>query len=174
MHIDPSRAGAAIAAALLLASSAGAARAAPVAATAPAAVPPAQHVAPVSAALAHRQQHRSLRADGRYAAEWGVQDLTVRYTASGSLIRFSYRVVEPALARRLVDKADAPLMLGQRSHALLQVPTMEKVGPLRQTNDVTAGKEYWMAFSNKGNFVRPGDRVNVMIGAFHADGLLVE
>jgi hypothetical protein len=31
-----------------------------------------------------------------------------------------------------------------------------------------------VVFSNKGNLVRPGDRVNVMIGAFHADGLLVE
>jgi hypothetical protein len=173
MHVDPSHVRAAIAAALVLACG-GTARAASAQAAPSAAVPPAQHVAPVSAAIAHRQQHRSQRADARYAAEWGVQDLTVRYTASGSLIRFSYRVVEPALARRLVDKADAPLMLGQRSHALLQVPTMEKVGPLRQTNDVTAGKEYWMAFSNKGNFVRPGDRVNVMIGAFHADGLLVE
>jgi hypothetical protein len=31
-----------------------------------------------------------------------------------------------------------------------------------------------MAFSNKGNLVRPGERVNVIIGKFHADGLLVE
>jgi len=29
-------------------------------------------------------------------------------------------------------------------------------------------------FSNKGNLVKAGDRVNVMIGTFHADGLLVE
>jgi hypothetical protein len=29
-------------------------------------------------------------------------------------------------------------------------------------------------FSNKGNLVKRGDRVNVMIGAFHADGLMVE
>jgi hypothetical protein len=29
-------------------------------------------------------------------------------------------------------------------------------------------------FSNKRNLVRAGDRVNVVIGSFHADGLLVE
>ena len=31
-----------------------------------------------------------------------------------------------------------------------------------------------MAFSNKGNYVKDGDRVNVIIGSFHADGLLVQ
>ena len=138
------------------------------------AVPPAQHIAPVNPALAHRQQKQSSKAGNFYGARWGVQDLNVRYTASGSLIRFSYRVADPALAKPLVDKVNTPFLLGQRSHAVLQVPVMEKVGPLRQTNDLAAGKEYWVAFSNKGNLVHPGDRVNVVIGAFHADGLLVE
>jgi hypothetical protein len=31
-----------------------------------------------------------------------------------------------------------------------------------------------MVFSNKGNLVHPGERVNIIIGKFHADGLLVE
>ena len=138
------------------------------------ALPPAQHIGAVNPALAHRQQKQSTKAGNYYGAEWGVQDMVVRYTASGSLIRFSYRVADPVLAKPLVDKVSTPFLLGQRSHALLQVPVMEKVGPLRQTNDLAAGKEYWVAFSNKGNLVRPGDRVNVIIGAFHADGLLVE
>ena len=141
---------------------------------APGAMPPAQHIGAVNPALAHRQQKQSQKAGNYYGSQWGVQDLTVRYTASGSLIRFTYRVADPVLAKPLVDKVNTPFLLGQRSHALLQVPVMEKVGPLRQTNDVTAGKEYWLAFSNKGNLVRPGDRVNVRIGAFHAEGLLVE
>jgi hypothetical protein len=57
---------------------------------------------------------------------------------------------------------------------VLQVPVMEKVGPLRQAMTPESGKEYWMVFSNKGNFVKPGDRVEVLIGSFHADGLMVE
>ncbi len=150
-----------------------AAPARPVAASA-VGMPPAQHVGPVHLSVARRQQRESTKAGNYYGATWGVQDFTVRYTASGNLIRFSYRVADPTLAKALVDKGATPYMLGQRSHAVLQVPVMDKVGALRQTNDVTAGKEYWMAFSNKGNLVRPGDRVNVMIGAFHADGLLVE
>ncbi len=58
---------------------------------------------------------------------------------------------------------------------MLQVPVMDKVGQLRQTTALQrVGQEYWMVFSNKGNPIRRGDRVNVMIGAFHADGLVVE
>jgi len=31
-----------------------------------------------------------------------------------------------------------------------------------------------MAFSNSGRRVRPGDRVDIVIGPFHANGLVVE
>jgi len=31
-----------------------------------------------------------------------------------------------------------------------------------------------MVFSNKGKLIKPGDRVNVMIGSFHVEGLVVE
>jgi hypothetical protein len=169
-------------AALLLAFACGAAgaqsAAAPAASTASvpgrAASHPASRFAPTSLSVARRQQVRSEHAVTYYSAAWGVQDLTVRYTASGNLIRFSYKVVDPARARQLFDKASQPVLYAQRSHAMLQVPVMDKVGPLRQANDLAPGKEYWMAFSNKGNLVRPGDRVNVIVGAFHADGLLVE
>jgi hypothetical protein len=114
------------------------------------------------------------RAKLYYAGAWGVDRLKVSSTASGNLIRFSYRVTDPDLAKVLADKGATPYLLGQRSRALLQIPVMEKVGPLRQRGSAVAGQEYWMTFSNKGNLVKPGDRVNVMIGSFHADGLVVE
>lgn len=109
-----------------------------------------------------------------FQSAWGVNDLTVHLTASGNLIRFSYRVTDPARAKLLGDNRAVPFMFGQRSHALLHVPVMEKVGQLRQTGVPEAGKEYWMVFSNKGSYVKLGDRVNVVIGTFHADGLMVE
>ena len=114
------------------------------------------------------------KARNYYVARWGVDKLRVSYTSSGNLIRFSYRVSDPQLATALSDRGATPYLLGQRSRAVLQVPVMEKVGPLRQASAPQQGREYWMVFSNKGNLVRPGDRVNVMIGTFHADGLLVE
>jgi hypothetical protein len=105
---------------------------------------------------------------------WGIDNLLVRQTASGNLIRFSYRVTDPARAKALGDKKATPYLVGQRSRAVLQIPVMNKIGQLRQTGLPETGKEYWMVFSNKGNLVRPGDRVNVIIGSFHADGLMVE
>jgi hypothetical protein len=121
-----------------------------------------------------RQVKMTVKAKEYYLAAWGVDNLKVSYTQSGNLIRFSYRVADPARAKPLGDKAATPYLLGQRSRALLQVPVMDKVGPLRQSAKPLAGQEYWMVFSNKGNLIKPGDRVNVMIGAFRADGLMVE
>jgi hypothetical protein len=136
--------------------------------TAPKTAPPARKV------TRFRAQRESTKARGHYMSTWGVDKMTVNYTASGNLIRFSYRVSDPERAKTLGDKHNAAYLLGVRSHAVLQVPVMDKVGALRQAAPPEAGREYWMVFSNKGNLVRPGDRVNVMIGAFHADGLMVE
>ena len=109
-----------------------------------------------------------------YLSVWGIDNLLVRKTASGNLIRFSYRVVDPVRAAALGDNRATPYLYGQRSRAVLQIPVMDKVGRLRQAGKPEAGKEYWMVFSNKGNPVKAGDRVNVVIGSFHADGLITE
>jgi hypothetical protein len=37
-----------------------------------------------------------------------------------------------------------------------------------------AGKSYWMAFSNSGRLLKRGDRVDIVIGNFHAEGLMIE
>jgi hypothetical protein len=116
----------------------------------------------------------SEKAQQVYPAEWGVDHLKVSYTNSGNLIRFSYRVVEPKLAKALGDHALTPYLFAPRSMAMLQVPNMEKIGMLRQSGGSEANQDYWMVFSNKGNLVHPGERVNIIIGKFHADGLLVE
>ena len=108
-----------------------------------------------------------------YNVTAGVDDLKVRRTGS-SLIRFSYRVTDPVRARALADKKSTPYLFGHTSRAMLQVPVMDKVGPLRQSTAPQMGQEYWMVFSNKGDAVKPGERVSVVIGSFRADGLKVE
>jgi hypothetical protein len=109
-----------------------------------------------------------------YLSSWGVDSLKASSTASGNLIRFSYRVVKPKAATALGDVNSTPYMVGLKNNAILHIPVMEKVGQLRQTGVPKEGQEYWMAFSNKGAMVKRGDRVNVVIGTFHADGLMVE
>jgi len=129
---------------------------------------------PVNRTSPYRGMKLSEKARAYYPAAWGVDHLRASYTSSGNLIRFSYRVVEPKLAKALGDHESTPVLYAPRTHAMLQIPTMEKIGQLRQLNAAEANKEYWMVFSNKGNLVRPGERVSVIIGKFHADGLLVE
>jgi hypothetical protein len=86
-----------------------------------------------------------------YSSVWGVDKLRASNTSSGNLIRFSYRVLQPKLAAPLGDHANTPEMVGIRSNAVLHIPTMEKLGQLRQMSAAESGKEYWMVFSNKGN-----------------------
>jgi hypothetical protein len=93
---------------------------------------------------------------------------------SGQLVRFSYRILDSSLAKPLLDKVSSPSLLDERAHAVLSVPTMEKVGPLRQSGAAEAGKTYWVLFSNRGRVVHDGDRVSVVIGSFRVDGLVVQ
>ena len=134
---------------------------------APPSVAPARH-------SPYAPTHPPKKANDFYAAVWGVNSLTVRVVESGKLVRFSYQVVEPAKAAVLNDKKFEAFLDQPDRHLRLIIPTLEKVGQLRQTNRPEAGKSYWMAFSNPRRTVKRGSHVNVVIGKFHADGLIAE
>ena len=105
---------------------------------------------------------------------WGIDSLNVKAVESGELIRFSYRVLDADKAKAINNKKIDAYLIAPDSHLRLSVPSIEKVGQLRQSNTPEDGKSYWMAFSNPGRRVRPGDHVNVVIGQFVAEGLVVE
>jgi hypothetical protein len=109
-----------------------------------------------------------------YEGVWGVGELRVKVAESGSLIRFNYRVFDPAKAVALNDKKAEPVLFDAQAGVKLVVPQMEKVGKLRQSSTPKAGMTYWMAFSNPTQAVRRGHRVDVVIGSFRADNLIVE
>jgi hypothetical protein len=109
-----------------------------------------------------------------YATIWGVDQLRVRLAESNQLVRFDYRVLDATKAAPLNDRASNPLLLDEAAHAVLYVPQMEKVGPLRQSMKPQDGQVYWMVFSNKGEPVKAGHKVSVVIGSFRADGLVVQ
>lgn len=127
--------------------------------------PHASHYEPMKLTAHARTFYQSVR---------GIDNLSVRRTASGNLLRFSYRVTDPALAKLLGDKSTTPYLYGEANHVLLEVPVMDNIGQLRQTGALEVGQQYWMVFSNKGNLVKAGDRVNVLIGSLHIDGLVVQ
>jgi hypothetical protein len=114
------------------------------------------------------------RAGEYYRLIWGVESLSVKWAESGEVIRFTYRVLDADKAKTLNDKKVEPVLIDPQAGVKLVVPSMEKVGQLRQSSTPEAGKSYWMAFSNKGRLVKRGDRVTVVIGQFRADGLVVD
>ena len=114
------------------------------------------------------------RAGLNYRLIWGIDSISVRLVESGELARFSYRILDPDKARVLNDKQSQATLDDPKAGVSLVVPTMEKVGPLRQTSAPEAGRSYWVTFSNKGRRVKRGDRVDVAIGQFKASNLVVD
>ncbi len=136
---------------------------------------------PVAAATATPVAHSVMRTTGLdprarkyYQLVWGVDALTVKSVESGEMIRFSYTVLNASKAAPIHDKKINPALIDEQAHVSLVIPTLEKVGQLRQTGAPEDGRSYWMVFSNKGNVVKPGDRVSVWIGKFKVDGLTVQ
>jgi hypothetical protein len=109
-----------------------------------------------------------------YSSVWGVDSLGVKAVESGEIIRFTYRILDANLAKTLNDKKLDPALISFDKGVKLVIPSLEQVGQLRQSSTPVAGKSYWMAFSNSGRLLKRGDRVDVVIGNFHAKGLIVE
>jgi hypothetical protein len=130
---------------------------------------------PVAAAPSHYQPNRFAgRAGKYYQLVWGVDSLSVKTVESGEMIRFAYQVLDVDKAKILNDKKFEPSLIDPQAGVRLVVPALEQVGILRQSAPAEAGKFYWMAFSNSGRRVKRGDRVNIVIGQFHAEGLVVD
>ncbi|HEX9031737.1 MAG TPA: hypothetical protein VF834_07800 [Streptosporangiaceae bacterium] len=129
---------------------------------------------PAAAATPYRPNRFAGKAGRYYRLVWGIDSPSVKLVESGELVRFTWRVLDPDKARVLNDRKLEPALIDPHAGVSLAVPAMEKIGQLRQSARPEAGKSYWMVFSNKGRFVKRGDRVNVVIGEFRAEGLGVE
>lgn len=105
---------------------------------------------------------------------WGVEVMYVRETAAGHMLEFRYRVLDAAKAKPLFERQTKPVLTHAETGAKLIVPSPPTTGALRNSNPPIAGRVYWMFFSNPGKLVRPGQHVNIEIGEFHVDGLVVQ
>ena len=105
---------------------------------------------------------------------WGIDSVHVRSTASGALVRFSYRVVDADKSKILNSKDATPYLVDEQHGLALQIPVMEQVGQLRQVAAPQNGRDYWMAFSNKGRYLKPGNHVTLITGNLRINGLVVE
>lgn len=129
---------------------------------------------PTATAYAAQPSYLPRRARMQYEMVWGVDSLSVKTVESGEIVRFAWRVIDADKAKPLNDKKVDPILIDQQAGVKLVVPSLEKVGQLRQSSTPEAGKSYWMAFSNSGRRVKRGDRVDVVIGNFRAQGLMVQ
>jgi hypothetical protein len=109
-----------------------------------------------------------------YKRNWGVDIVGVRLVSSGHMLEFRYRIVDAAKAVPLNDKKMNAYLIDETTGVRLTVPVMEKIGQLRQTAEPKNDKTYWMVFANEGKIVKSGNKVDVAIGKFHVDGLVVE
>jgi hypothetical protein len=135
-------------------------------------------VTTVSTAATHKGSPNRVGFDSHakefYKLIWGVDSLKVKFVESGEMIRFSYLVLDADKAKQLNDKKANPYLIDERARVSLVIPSLEKVGQLRQSSPPEDGESYWMVFSNKGVVVKPGDRVSIVIGQFRVDGLIVQ
>lgn len=105
---------------------------------------------------------------------WGVDVVGVHRISSGQMLRFSYRILDPVKAKTLQEKKVKPYLTDEASGTRLAVPAMENIGELRQTATPEAGRTYFMIFGNPGGLVKSGSRVSIVVGSFHAEGLIVD
>ncbi len=106
--------------------------------------------------------------------KWGVQIVGIRISAAGFMLDFRYRVIDAEKAAPLFDRATKPYLIHQESGAKFMVPNPPKTGPLRTSDTPQQGRVYWMFFGNPGRYVKPGNKVTVVIGDFKAENLIVE
>ena len=104
---------------------------------------------------------------------WGVEVMDVRQTAAGYMLEFRYRVLDAEKAKPLFERQTKPALIHAETGATLIVPTPAKTGALRNSNPPIEGRTYWMFFANPGKLVKSGQHVNVEIGEFRVDGLVV-
>jgi len=111
----------------------------------------------------------------RWKDTWGIELSSLRLSARGYMIDFRYRVLDPEKAAALSNRALKPYLIDQVTGVKLAVPNTPQVGPMRQTAvKVEPGRIYATLFSNRGQVVKAGSKVTVVIGDCRLENLAVE
>lgn len=109
-----------------------------------------------------------------FKRNWGVDIIGVKPVASGYMLAFRYRIVDPDKARMLNDRKSKAYVIDEATGTRLAVPAMENIGELRSGSTPETDRIYFMIFGNPGKLVKSGSRISVVAGNFHVDGLIVD
>ena len=102
--------------------------------------PAPKSAAQAGAPIRYHANHVPKRAGEYYGLIWGVDSLTVKAVESGELIRFSYHVLDPDKAKLMNDKNTDAFLNAPEHQIQLVIPSLEKVGKLRQTAQSRIGQ----------------------------------
>ena len=133
-----------------------------------------QSAAEPAAATAVPKQIHHPRKNSFMKRQWGIEILYVRQTAAGYMLEFRYKVVDAEKAKALFNRQTKPVLIHAKTGAQLIVPTPAKTGALRNSNTPLDDHTYWMFFANPGKLVQPGEHVDIQIGEFLVEKLVVQ
>jgi hypothetical protein len=105
--------------------------------------------------------------------DWGIEITRLHITANGYMVDFRYRVLDAKKAQELFSRQNKPYLIDQASGKVVAVPSIGKVGPLRNSNMPKEGKIYWMFFDNLAGLIKSGSKVTVVIGDFRVEDIVV-
>jgi hypothetical protein len=127
-----------------------------------------------AAATAVPRQKQHPRKNTYMKRKWGIEILYVRQAAAGYMLEFRYKVLDAKKAELLFNRQTKPVLIHARTGAQLIVPTPAKTGALRNSNTPLDDHTYWMFFANPGKLVQPGEHVDIQIGEFLVEKLVVQ
>jgi hypothetical protein len=100
----------------------------------------------------------------------GVKLVRVALSGSGGLVDVRYRVIDPDKATSIHAADSPPLILDQRSGAIVNQLLMAHLHHGRPTVGIT----YYLLFLNPGNVIRRGSRVSIQLGGARVEGVTVQ
>ena len=126
------------------------------------------------AGLAQSAADWQVRQGTYYKRNWGVEIVGVKPVASGYMLAFRYRVLDPDKAKMMNDRHAKAYIIDEATGIRLAVPAMENVGELRSGSAPEANRTYFMIFGNPGKVVKSGSLVSVVAGNLQVGGLVVD
>lgn len=108
-------------------------------------------------------------------ADDGIEVVSLRLTAAGTMVDLRLRVTDADKAKRVLDGAHRPLLLVKGSDKVLGVPAPAKIGPLKATSGkLEAGRTYFVMFGNPARMLRASQAVDLRFGPYLIPNLVVE
>lgn len=104
-----------------------------------------------------------------------IQITAAHLSAAGYMVDVRYRVLDAEKAVVLFQPKALAYLQEQASGAKLLIPDTAKLGLLRQKiQQAKLDRTYFMMFANPGKFVKPGDRVLLVMGDTTVGEVVIE